>query len=436
MVNLFVKAWQTLQAAIRRDLPNRPASWYLAVEGMRLAVAVVVAGGVFAYGPREAWHAQGLVLLAVIYSAGTFWLTMRRFRPILSHLWAPWLEGGFLGLFLLATGGGESPYLRLIILHSIAVTFVYGSLIGAMASSALTMLVVGLVLYSPFPNPIEGFMILVTVWGGFSALSLLNSAAARAHIEAEAQAERAQEFQILNEAKYQFINIVSHELRTPLTVINGYGKLMRSGLIGSDPAELLDVSHAISKAADRMGLLIDELLDFGRLQSGQLPLTPECFTFDELVQDVMHVLGVLAGEKQQRLKLTLASRSIAIHADPRRIEQVLINLLHNALKYSPEQTEVNVTVRVEADRVRTEVADEGPGITPDHLAHLFTPFYRAGLGNRRVDVEGIGLGLAICQGIVVAHGGRIGVESVPGEGSMFWFELPVASEVLEPAFAL
>lgn len=417
---------QTLREAIRRDLPSRPQSWYLAVEMLRLAVTGFVALDVFAYGRSEPMLARVLIVLALAYAIVTLLLTARRLRPLALHLCLPWLEGLFIAAFMISTGGGASPYLRFIVLQSIAVTFAYGSLIGAMASVLLTLLLLGLACCSPLSNPIEGLMILVTVWGGHSALSLLNTTAVRAHHEAESQAKRAQELQTLTEAKYQFINIVSHELRTPLTVINGYGKLLRSGMIGTDPAELNDVAREISKAADRMGLLIDELLDFGRLQSGQLSFLPERFQYDELVQDVVRVLGVLAAEKDQRLTLQLSGKPVAMVADPRRIEQVLINLLHNALKYSPEGTEVRVTVRLEGDRITTQVQDEGPGITPEHQAHLFTPFYRAGLGNRRVDVEGIGLGLAICQGIVAAHGGQIGVESTDGRGSTFWFELPVA----------
>lgn len=421
-----MRIWQTLRAAVLQDVPSRPQRWYLAVDVLRMAVMGAIAVRVYAFGTGELWLPKLVIALALVNAIGALLVTLRYRRMTRFHRWLPWTEGTLIAAFLVATGAGATPYLPLMLVHSFAVTLVYGSLIGAMVSVAFTLFLLGLALRSPLPNPIDGLMTMLALWAGYSALSLLNSAATRAFNEARAQASRAQELQSLNEAKYQFINIVSHELRTPLTVINGYGKLLQSGMIGTEPGELQDVSREISKAADRMGLLIDELLDFGRLQSGTLPLKPERFTYGELVQDVVHVLGVLASEKDQRLSLSLTSREIAITADPRRIEQVLINLLHNALKYSPEKTEVRVAVRLEDDRVRTEVQDDGPGITPDHLAHLFTPFYRAGLGNRRVDVEGIGLGLAICHGIVAAHGGQIGVESAPGRGSRFWFDLPVA----------
>jgi len=186
--------------------------------------------------------------------------------------------------------------------------------------------------------------------------------------------------------------------------------------------ELQDVARQITAASDRMGLLIDDLLEFGRVQSGKLQLSMRAIALEDLVSDVVMVLGVLAAEKRQRVTRADEPRGLWVQADPRRIEQVLINLIHNALKYSPADSEVTVSLVRSGDGITVQVSDQGPGISPEHQRLLFSPFYRG--AHTESAVKGIGLGLAIAQGFIAAHGGRIGVESELGKGTTFWFTLP------------
>lgn len=428
---------RTLIRSWRWGRPRRSTAWYLT-----MALARVV--GVIGFAAILPWWgaavdtpiARTVSGVNLCYGLLVLVITLHPDRWRFDPFWPllPIADVLTLEAALLATGGAHSPFHWAILMQVLAETFMFGAAVGASSGLALMLLLGTLDALAQHPFAADDFMLAMMTWSGYASFVYLNDTTRRATHEAKVQMARAQELQALNEAKYQFINIVSHELRTPLTVINGYSKLLQSQTVGADLPERLEVAQEISRAADRMGLLIEELLDFGRLQSGQLPMRPEHFELAKLVQDVVNVLGVLAAQKEQRITLASRAADTWIEADPRRLDQVLINLLHNALKYSPEKSEVQVIVRAENRRVRVEICDCGPGIALEHQAHLFTPFFRAGLGIHRVDVEGVGLGLAICRGIVQAHDGAIGVESTPGNGCCFWFELPSAKAVAPELF--
>jgi len=228
----------------------------------------------------------------------------------------------------------------------------------------------------------------------------------------------------LEQIKADLIAVVSHELRTPLTLIRGYlDTLLRPDLtLTSDQQERL--LRRTREATDRLSLLIDELLSASQIESGDYPLQCETVDLNQLVRGMLENLAQLG---EYRLQATLSDTPLLVWADPLKLEQVLNNLLSNALKFSPPGSAV--TVRVEADAAGREalvsVTDQGRGIAPEDQAHLFAKFYRVDNGLSR-HTPGIGLGLYISERIVQAHGGQLRLQSQPGKGSTFSFSLPLS----------
>jgi signal transduction histidine kinase len=225
------------------------------------------------------------------------------------------------------------------------------------------------------------------------------------------------------------IATVSHELRSPLTAITGYtDTLLHDGPWDHDTQrEFLEV---ISVSAGRLSALVDNLLDAATLDSGGLRLQREPVRLERVAEHVLAARRLLAGactlHLETRPGLPLAD------ADPIRVEQVLANLVENAIKYSPRGGPIKVRIATDSDGMLTvSVADHGMGIPPEHLEHLFERFYRVESGGR--SIRGVGLGLYICRSLVESHGGRIWVDSQPGLGSTFAFTLPALTESAEEA---
>lgn len=256
----------------------------------------------------------------------------------------------------------------------------------------------------------------------------------------------AQALTALNQLKDLFISVASHELRSPLTAAKGYIQLVQRSLgrqlqnqSGPDEPVVtknLESLGLVSYQLDRMEMLINQLLDFSRMQNNKLELHYSAgANLAGLVRRVV--------EQQQRvtpdhrLHFNSTEETLSADFDEARLEQVLTNLITNAVKYSPAET--TVTIRIEkqispptpdspfpnATEVVISVQDEGYGIPPEDQLHIFERFYRARNGETRA--EGLGLGLYISHEIVVQHGGRIWLESRPEQGSTFYFSLPLAS---------
>ena len=216
---------------------------------------------------------------------------------------------------------------------------------------------------------------------------------------------------------------VSHELRTPLSIIHGYVETLLDGALDDRPTaeRFLRVVH---RHGERLNLLIEDLLTMSRLESGALPLVIEPVDLREAVRAVLERMEAAVRERGARVTVEFGEGFPVIPADAHRIDQLLFNLLDNALKFGPAgRAEIRVTGRAEAGEVTVEVADNGPGVPAEDQPHLFERFYRVHKDRNR-DAGGTGLGLSIVRQIALAHGGSVGLESVPGHGAVFRVTLP------------
>jgi signal transduction histidine kinase len=245
----------------------------------------------------------------------------------------------------------------------------------------------------------------------------------KVHERTHELAETMTQLQVANQHKSDLLATVSHELRTPLGAIKGYGTaLLRFGP-RIRAAERREFLVAIDQATDRLTALIDDLLLAQRLEAGRLPLNPERVALPELVEDL--VLESAERVREHGLRCELSAGLPCVRADPRRIRQVLLNLVDNAVKYSPEGGEIRIAAATGVAEVCVCVQDSGEGIPSEQLEQIFEPFQQTESSFVRT-TRGTGLGLAICRGIVTAHGGRIWAESAgAGRGSVFSFTLPM-----------
>ncbi len=226
----------------------------------------------------------------------------------------------------------------------------------------------------------------------------------------------------------ELLTVVSHELRTPVTVIAGFNRLLLSESVGALNEEQRHFLSETAKSCRRLNAFIGNLIEAAREKAGEGPLRLCDGSLSSTVEGVAAFLKPLLDERRLTLDLDLAPDATRARFDPMRVEQVLTNLIGNALKYCRAGGRVEIaTRRVEGGRgeafVEVAVSDEGPGIRPEDRQRIFEPYVRAGEGSK---AGGLGLGLAICRRIVAAHGGSLGVDDAPGGGSRFLFTLPAA----------
>jgi signal transduction histidine kinase len=213
---------------------------------------------------------------------------------------------------------------------------------------------------------------------------------------------------------------VSHDLRTPLTMVKSYAEMIRD-LSGNDPDRRNEHLQVIIDEADRLNLLVSDLLELSKMQSGRQTLTITSFSLREAVENVLASYSIFAEQEGFQLELAADGRGMII-GDESKIKQVLSNLITNAIKFSDKEKTVKVTLLEKSGFIRCAVTDCGIGIQKKDLKNIWQRYYRASSNHRRSG-EGTGLGLSIVKEILILHNARFGVESEPGKGSTFWFEI-------------
>lgn len=218
----------------------------------------------------------------------------------------------------------------------------------------------------------------------------------------------------------RFLADVSHELRTPLTVIKGNASLMRK--YGEVDEESL---ASIEAEVDRLTRMVGDLLLLAQAESGRLPLARDAVELDTVLLEVFHQMRTLAGE---RISVRVAEiDQVQVTGDRDRLKQVLLNLMSNAVQYTPAGGQVSVALRKDEHEAQVVISDSGPGIPAQDLPHIFERFYRGEKSRKRGQGSGFGLGLSIAYWIVRSHEGRIEVQSKEGQGTQFTIHLPLAN---------
>ena len=224
--------------------------------------------------------------------------------------------------------------------------------------------------------------------------------------------------------KSEFISTVTHELRTPLTSIYGSLSLLASGAAGPLPDAVQELVSLSFQSSERLVRLINDVLDVERIEARLMNYAMSVQLLAPLVEQAVDATRGYADQHGVRLEFESRIDSIGVLADPDRIVQVVINLLSNAVKFCGEGKRVGIRMADLGEQVRVCVVDDGPGIPQEFRPRIFEPFSQADSSDRR-QKGGTGLGLNICRSIVSEHGGRIDFDSVPGQGTEFYFELPI-----------
>lgn len=244
----------------------------------------------------------------------------------------------------------------------------------------------------------------------------------------EIQEKLLEEIEFRKQAEHkkdEFISIASHELKTPLTSVKGYIQLLQRSLNKDDKALAQNHLDKASIQLEKLNELIVDLLDISKIESGKLKFNMKVFCADNMVDNAIEMM------QQSNPGFTinkLGKTHEMIYGDEMRLEQVVINFISNAIKYAPGTNQVNVTVNIKDGKLYLAVKDFGIGISKEQQHKIFDKFYRIEENSNRFN--GLGIGLYICSEIINRHGGKIGVNSVPDEGSEFYFIIPIDEETV------
>jgi signal transduction histidine kinase len=230
------------------------------------------------------------------------------------------------------------------------------------------------------------------------------------------------ELESMERLRRELVANVSHELKTPISALRAHLENLLDGVERPDP----DTLQIMLNQSERLGRLVEQLLDLSRIESGELRLNRTPVPLHPLVREVLSEIEVARADSGVLVRDAVPDDLPAVLVDAERVHQVLYNLLDNALRYTPPGGEVTVEAQRANGSCQVAVRDTGQGISPEHLPRLFERFYRADAARSRDD-GGTGIGLAIARSVVEAHGGHIRAESRVGRGSVFTFDLPVAA---------
>ncbi len=239
----------------------------------------------------------------------------------------------------------------------------------------------------------------------------------------EAERKARTEADAANQAKSQFLAVMSHELRTPLNAIAGYAALMQAGVPEPVTGGQQDYLMRIQHAQGHLLTLINSVLDFARIEAGHVDLSLATVTIANLIARVEPLIGPQLRAKNQRFTIRSVEAALAVRADAEKAAQILVNLIGNAVKFTPAEGSISVDAEVRGDAVAIHVEDSGIGIPGDRIAAIFEPFVQVDKRFTRAN-DGVGLGLAISRDLARAMGGDIAVRSTLGEGSVFTLTLP------------
>jgi signal transduction histidine kinase len=324
-----------------------------------------------------------------------------------------------LSVLLVALFWGVIPALLTVALGALALDYFYIQPVGQLNMSTWSGVL------QMLPLIIAGIVIAIITGQRESARFHALIAEEEANERADELAVANQKLEHANRLKDQFLSIASHELKTPITVIRGQAQISSRRLSKQRelPAELATVSTSLEKIDEqtkRLNNLVDDLLDLSSIRAGKIGLQLSSCDLVDLCRDVVEDQRLLSS---RNIELEIPP-SVKVHGDCNRLSQVIVNLVSNAIKYSPQESPVKVCVDQRDSVVIIQVQDAGKGIPEDQQTHIFEPFYRTPDAQASAK-RGMGLGLAISKDIVERHGGHIWCESQPVRGTTFFVELPL-----------
>jgi len=258
---------------------------------------------------------------------------------------------------------------------------------------------------------------LLSTFATQSALAIQN---ARLFLEIE---DKSRQLEAASQHKSEFLANMSHELRTPMNAILGFSEVLAEGMFGEINEKQAEYLRDILESGRHLLSLINDILDLSKIEAGRMELEPTDFDLPSAIENALILVRERAGRRGIALGRTIDEHVGAILADERKVKQVLLNLLSNALKFTPEGGRIDVRADVNEDLVEVSVADTGVGIAPEDQEAVFEEFRQVGTASKKV--EGTGLGLALSRKFIELHGGRIWVKSQVGTGSTFTFTIPV-----------